>query len=716
LDPQPRRSAGEALLEHRGFVHALAQRLVGADDAPELTQEAALAGLLRPPQHDRAWRGWLRATVAHLASNLLRGRRRSRARDESAARPEALPSTVELVQRLELEQRVVAAVLTLPEPERAVVLLHFYDGQKTAAIAERLGVPADTVRARLRRALARLRCELDREYGRRDTWQRALLPPGLSIGLQLGASVMAAKGVAVAIAAGVVAVVGWWALPSNEGSRGAAPGFASANEAALAVASGRLAPAADADALAAGPRADRIEQARDAAPQADPSAAAPLPPPGFVAFRAVDRDTRLPLPRVEVRFLAEKRFGVYQGGGEGKAKLTPGHWRALATSEGFEPVELSAFDVREAVETELGTIELAHGGGSIEGRVTARHVTDRDVTVELRGEGRSPCAACRDALLRCAREGSRDSDEDGIPDVAATMKPLGADCGFAKDRSLASIAPGGTFRFSELAAGTYWIRALDEGADLIDVQRVTIARDGNAWVDLDVSSRTTLVVELRNAQGHAFTGAWKHPHREEPAPLRFEVFCGQAHGAVQAQPTVEDVLVTMEPPLLLPPDDPDPRLSSLPVFERIEAEQILVGAIEAHERASGIAILREIPVLGSLFELDRLDRERTETDALWSEPPAALPEAKLTITRERADRYAIGPLPRAQVSLVVQCATFTSEETKADLRFGFTGPLVVTLLPTVAPVEGAGPTNVAASCASCHQATADQLLPGASGR
>jgi RNA polymerase sigma-70 factor (ECF subfamily) len=154
-----------ALASHHGFVRALARGLVSRPDFDDVAQEALLAGLKRPPARAESLTSWLATTVRHLASKLHRGDARRAHRQEAAARPEALPSAHELVERIELEQVVVRAVIALKEPQRTAVLLRFYEGHATAAIAEKLGVPADTVRARLRRGLAELRVQLDTKFG-----------------------------------------------------------------------------------------------------------------------------------------------------------------------------------------------------------------------------------------------------------------------------------------------------------------------------------------------------------------------------------------------------------------------------------------------------------------------------------------------------------------------------------------------------------------------
>lgn len=91
-----------------------------------------------------------------------------------------MPSAADSVARLELAQRLVAAVKALDEPYRTVVLLRWFDGLKPAAIARRTGAPVETVRTRLKRALEQLRWRLDEHHGgERATWGLLLLPTAL---------------------------------------------------------------------------------------------------------------------------------------------------------------------------------------------------------------------------------------------------------------------------------------------------------------------------------------------------------------------------------------------------------------------------------------------------------------------------------------------------------------------------------------------------------
>ena len=59
------------------------------------------------------------------------------------------------------EDRVRAALASLPQEQIEILKLSFFEDVAHAEIAQRLGLPLGTVKSRIRRALARLRGEID---------------------------------------------------------------------------------------------------------------------------------------------------------------------------------------------------------------------------------------------------------------------------------------------------------------------------------------------------------------------------------------------------------------------------------------------------------------------------------------------------------------------------------------------------------------------------
>jgi len=147
----------ERLLEHAGFVRAVARGVLGdTHRAEDVTQETWLQALRRPPRPGRV-RAWLAAVAGNAARMRRRADGRRVAREQAAARPDGTRSTVDLVADLELRQRVVREVLRLEDPLRSVLLLRYFEGLAFREIAQRQGVSREAARKRHARALALLR-------------------------------------------------------------------------------------------------------------------------------------------------------------------------------------------------------------------------------------------------------------------------------------------------------------------------------------------------------------------------------------------------------------------------------------------------------------------------------------------------------------------------------------------------------------------------------
>jgi RNA polymerase sigma factor (sigma-70 family) len=116
------------LLREQDFVHRLAKSLVfDQDRVDDVVQEAWLAAMRHPPRESASVSGWFRSVLGNLARRRTRDEGRRRAREQAAARYEALPSPDEVLEREQQRGEVVDAVLALPEPYRATVLARFFD-------------------------------------------------------------------------------------------------------------------------------------------------------------------------------------------------------------------------------------------------------------------------------------------------------------------------------------------------------------------------------------------------------------------------------------------------------------------------------------------------------------------------------------------------------------------------------------------------------------
>lgn len=175
---------------HAPAIHATVLRLAGDRGvAEDVVQEVFLTLWNRAERFDPrlgSLPAWLGTIARHRAVDRLRaaGRRPrlvalgGRPGDESPG--EALERAAEggragdgfdaadpvaVLEAAEARTAINAALATMPEPEREVILLAYRDDLTQSEIAARLGWPLGTVKTRTRRALARLRGALADVYG-----------------------------------------------------------------------------------------------------------------------------------------------------------------------------------------------------------------------------------------------------------------------------------------------------------------------------------------------------------------------------------------------------------------------------------------------------------------------------------------------------------------------------------------------------------------------
>ncbi len=164
----------DTLLAHEAFVLRLARGLTRDESsAHDLAQDTWLSALSSPPG-THSLRGWLSTVLRNRAAERGRMEGRRKHREAAVARPESQDAPLPL-ERLELNQSVVRAVLALEEPYRGVVIAVYYEGLTPSAIAARDQISAGTVRSQLSRALEQLKGKLDTRHGERQAWCVPLL-------------------------------------------------------------------------------------------------------------------------------------------------------------------------------------------------------------------------------------------------------------------------------------------------------------------------------------------------------------------------------------------------------------------------------------------------------------------------------------------------------------------------------------------------------------
>jgi len=164
---------GELVRRHQDRLYPTVLRLLGSrEDAQDSLQDAFIRGFEKLDQYqgDSSFHTWIYRIAVNMALSRLRAKRprtilrllgsrwESTAIDPPDESPESDPSYS--VEQAERETRIAAALKTLGEDQRAVVILKDFDGRRYEEIAEILKIPVGTVRSRLHRARAQLRTQL----------------------------------------------------------------------------------------------------------------------------------------------------------------------------------------------------------------------------------------------------------------------------------------------------------------------------------------------------------------------------------------------------------------------------------------------------------------------------------------------------------------------------------------------------------------------------
>ena len=154
--------AGSAFERYRHDVYGWAYRLLGRHhDALDVAQDVFLRWLSqyrrRVPEHPR---GWLRTTTINRAIDVLRSRQSaSSAAASMPRRPLLGPARSSEID--ELRADIAAALATLTESQRGVLVAKVYDGLTFAAIAAEQKLAVPTVKTHYLRALGAVQDRLE---------------------------------------------------------------------------------------------------------------------------------------------------------------------------------------------------------------------------------------------------------------------------------------------------------------------------------------------------------------------------------------------------------------------------------------------------------------------------------------------------------------------------------------------------------------------------
>jgi len=149
---------------HLGAALAVALAILSdRDAAQDVVQDAFVTALERLDElsRDDAFKGWVLRIVRNRALDRQRSNARFPKLDVAVVNPpDGGDSPERETARSELRDRLSAALATLPEREREVLLLHDLEGWKHREIGEKLGMLEGTVRHVLFRARRMMRAEL----------------------------------------------------------------------------------------------------------------------------------------------------------------------------------------------------------------------------------------------------------------------------------------------------------------------------------------------------------------------------------------------------------------------------------------------------------------------------------------------------------------------------------------------------------------------------
>lgn len=156
---------GELYDRFAGMLLALARRILGpAGDAEEVLQESLVQVWNQAERYDAERSSvstWLILILRSRALDRLRSRSaRARTAEAAAAQPPPIDTSSAAEQHVfhrERRERVRAVLAELPDEQRRVIELAFYEGLSQSEIAVRTGAPLGTVKTRALLGMKKLR-------------------------------------------------------------------------------------------------------------------------------------------------------------------------------------------------------------------------------------------------------------------------------------------------------------------------------------------------------------------------------------------------------------------------------------------------------------------------------------------------------------------------------------------------------------------------------
>jgi len=151
-------------------VYETALRVVADDaSAQDVVQDVFVELWCRPERYDAgagSLRGYLVMLARHRAIDVLRSELRRAARQQRHQRMvpgQRLASPGDALLAADAADAIRAAVRLLPESQRRVIELAYFEGLSYREVAHAVGIPEGTAKSRMRLALAKLESVLDRQ-------------------------------------------------------------------------------------------------------------------------------------------------------------------------------------------------------------------------------------------------------------------------------------------------------------------------------------------------------------------------------------------------------------------------------------------------------------------------------------------------------------------------------------------------------------------------
>jgi RNA polymerase sigma-70 factor (ECF subfamily) len=114
-------------------------------------------------------KAWIMSVAHHKIVDVIRSRRRTIINTDPAdyetldLLPDAGASTEAQVEQTLERERIMRALATIPELQREVIMLAYFEGYSQSEMAEKLNQPLGTVKTRVRLAMQKLRMALEHD-------------------------------------------------------------------------------------------------------------------------------------------------------------------------------------------------------------------------------------------------------------------------------------------------------------------------------------------------------------------------------------------------------------------------------------------------------------------------------------------------------------------------------------------------------------------------